>query len=64
MREIPVAMTTALALISLPSSIVNRNEPLSVAEDTTFWCMNSAPKDLACAIPSDSSASPSLTTPK
>ena len=55
---------TALALIWVPSSVSNRNMPSSLADDTTFWQMNSAPKDLACPMPSERIESPSPAAPR
>jgi hypothetical protein len=60
----PVAMTTAFAAISVPSSVVNTNEPSLTEDVSTFWLMNSAPNDSACDMPSARMVSPSLTLPK
>ena len=56
--EIPVAMTTAFADTSVPSSRTKRNDSPSLDEEMTFCPVNTAPVDSAWRMPSAMRLSP------
>ena len=58
--DIPVAMTTALAVTGSPSSRVKENAPPSADAEETFLSSRTAPAASAWALPSLSSESPSV----
>ena len=56
--EMPVAMTTALAVTVSPSSRVNWKDPPSANAEETFLSRNTAPADSAWRLPSSRMESP------